>query len=490
MSIKSLAIALALSTSFVAPSLLTTPALARSALVNYADLSEKVIDSVVNISTKSTVKTASQNNRPGQGGTPLDELFEDFFKRRGEQPPGATPSPQRKSSSLGSGFVIEAEGIIITNNHVIDGADEIEVIFNDGTKLKAELIGKDKEVDVAVLRVKPEKPLKAVKFADSDKIRVGEPVMAIGNPLGLGGTVTGGIVSAKNRNIQSGPFDDYIQTDAAINRGNSGGPLFNMEGDVIGINTAIFSQGPGGGNIGIAFSVPANTATKVISQLREFGETRRGWLGVRIQEVTTEIADTVGLKGLPRGAMIQGVDDKGPAKPAGVKTGDVVLKFDGKDIKNPSELTKTVSQTAVGKESSMVVLRDGKEVTLKITLGRREEGIKVASTGTQPDGKPVTDEKNLGMAFAELDKAARDKFKIKDSVKGVLITAVDASSQAGEKRLKAGDVIVEVQQEAVSTPEALTKRLNALRDEKRRSVLVLVSSAEGETRFVALPLIK
>jgi serine protease Do len=385
--------------------------------------------------------------------------------------------------------VIDDKGIIITNNHVIDGADEIEVIFNDGTRLKAELVGKDKDVDVAVLRVKSDKPLKAVKFADSDKIRVGEPVMAIGNPLGLGGTVTGGIVSAKNRNIQSGPFDNYIQTDAAINRGNSGGPLFNQEGDVIGINTAIFSQGQGGGNIGIAFSVSANTAMKVIDQLLKFGETRRGWLGVRIQEVSPEIAESLNLKGQARGALIAGVEEKGPAFPAGMKKGDIVLKFDGKDVKDSATLPRIVSETDVDKTVDVIVLRDGKEATLKVKLGRREEGIKQASITTTKEGdKAVEGEKKLGLTFGALDEAARTKFKIKDSVKGVLVTGVENNSDAAEKRLKAGDVIVEVQQEVVTTAKQVTDRISKMQTENRKSVLLLVASTEGELRFVALPL--
>lgn len=489
------AVALVLTTSLT-PAVMTQ-AVARTSMTNYADLSEKVIDAVVNISTKAAIKPTANNRanpqNPGQNpgqGTPLEDLFEEFFKKRGEQAPKSPQAPQRRSSSLGSGFVIDEKGIIITNNHVIDGADEIEVIFNDGTRLKAELIGKDKEVDIAVLRVKSDKPLKAVKFADSDKIRVGEPVMAIGNPLGLGGTVTGGIVSAKNRNIQSGPFDNYIQTDAAINRGNSGGPLFNMDGDVIGINTAIFSQGPGGGNIGIAFSVPANTAIKVVDQLQQFGETRRGWLGVNIQEVSPEIAESLGMKGQPRGAMILGVNETGPAKNI-LKKGDVVLKFEGKEVKNSAALPRMVSETAVGKSVELIVLRDGKEVTLIMALGRREDALKQASAAGKPDAPAVeSKDKLLGMSLGELDAAAREKFKIKDSVKGVLVTAVENNSTAAEKSFKAGDVIVEIQQEAVNTPTDLLKRVESLKKENRKSILLLIANASGEVRFVALPVPK
>ena len=258
---------------------------------------------------------------------------------------------------------IDPAGIVITNNHVIDGANEVQVIFNDGQKLKAEVIGKDQKVDVAVLRVKPEKPLKSVKFGDSDKSRVGDWVLAVGNPFGLGGSVTAGIVSARNRNIDSGPYDNYIQTDAAINKGNSGGPLFNMEGEVIGINTAILS--PSGGSVGIGFATPSNTVQPVIDQLQQFGETRRGWLGVRIQNVDDGIAETLGL-GATRGALVAGVDDKGPSKPAGLKAGDVITKFDGKPIKESRDLPKLVAATPVGKDVELVIVRSGKEQVKKI----------------------------------------------------------------------------------------------------------------------------
>ena len=332
-----------------------------------ADLASAVSDAVVNISASQTVedKRAAAPNLPQ--GTPFDDLFEEFFRRRGQggdnNAPG-TPPRQRRSNSLGSGFVIDSSGIVITNNHVIADANEVTVIFTDGQRLKAEVLGKDSKVDIAVLRVKPEKPLKAVKFGDSEKSRVGDWVMAVGNPFGLGGTVTAGIVSARNRNIDSGPYDNYIQTDAAINKGNSGGPLFNMAGEVIGINTAILS--PSGGSIGIGFATPAATVMPVIDQLQKFGEARRGWLGVRIQNVDDGIAESLNL-GKARGALVAGIDDKGPAKPAGIKAGDVIVKFDGKDIKESRDLPKIVASMPVGKEVPVTVMRDGKEQTLNVT---------------------------------------------------------------------------------------------------------------------------
>ena len=308
----------------------------------------------------------------------MDELFRDFFNRRGQGENQNRDRGPRRVNSLGSGFIIDPAGIVVTNNHVIADADEITVILNDGTRLKAELIGNDKKTDLALLKVKADKPLKAVKFGDSEKLRLGEWVIAIGNPFSLGGTVTAGIVSARNRDINSGPYDNYIQTDAAINRGNSGGPLFNLDGDVIGINTAIIS--PSGGSIGIGFAVPSKTALAVIDQLKQFGETRRGWLGVRIQQVTDEIAESLNIKPA-RGALVAGIDDKGPAKPAGIEAGDVIVKFDGKDIKEMRDLPRVVADTPVGKDVPVVIIRKGKEETKTVKLGRLEDGEKRSRTG-------------------------------------------------------------------------------------------------------------
>jgi serine protease Do len=310
-------------------------------------------------------------------------------------------------------------------------------------------------------------------------------VIAIGNPFSLGGTVTAGIVSARNRDIASGPYDNYIQTDAAINRGNSGGPLFNLDGEVIGVNTLIIS--PTGGSIGIGFAVPSKTVASVVDQLRQFGELRRGWLGVRIQQVTDEIAESLNIKPA-RGALIAGVDDKGPAKPAGIEPGDVVVKFDGKDVKEPKDLSRVVADTAVGKEVDVVVIRKGQEETKKVTLGRLEDGEKAvqASNKTpEPVEKPVT-QKALGLDLATLSKDLRSRYKIKDSVKGVVITSVDGASDAAEKRLSAGEVIVEVAQEAVSNAADVKKRIDQLKKDGKKSILLLVSNAEGELRFVAL----
>jgi serine protease Do len=494
--LRPLMAAMWLSASIGAASVLTpAPALARGP-DGIADVAEKVIDAVVNISTSQTVEA---KGGPGSGGdrgampqlppgSPFEEFFDDFFKnRRGGPggPKGGGDLQPHKTNSLGSGFIIDTSGIVVTNNHVIADADEINVIMNDGTKIKAELVGVDKKTDLAVLKFKPPRPLVAVKFGDSDKMRLGEWVIAIGNPFSLGGTVTAGIVSARNRDIASGPYDNYIQTDAAINRGNSGGPLFNLDGEVIGVNTLIIS--PTGGSIGIGFAVPSKTVASVVDQLRQFGELRRGWLGVRIQQVTDEIAESLNIKPA-RGALIAGVDDKGPAKPAGIEPGDVVVKFDGKDVKEPKDLSRVVADTAVGKEVDVVVIRKGQEETKKVTLGRLEDGEKAvqASNKTpEPVEKPVT-QKALGLDLATLSKDLRSRYKIKDSVKGVVITSVDGASDAAEKRLSAGEVIVEVAQEAVSNAADVKKRIDQLKKDGKKSILLLVSNAEGELRFVAL----
>ena len=474
--------------------LISAPASARGP-DGIADVAEKVIDAVVNISTSQTVE--ARGGGEGRGampqlppGSPFEEFFDDFFKNR--RGPGGnskggdrgTELQPRKTNSLGSGFIVDTSGIVVTNNHVIADADEINVIMNDGTKIKAELVGVDKKTDLAVLKFKPVKPLVAVKFGDSDKLRLGEWVIAIGNPFSLGGTVTAGIVSARNRDINSGPYDSYIQTDAAINRGNSGGPLFNLDGEVIGVNTLIIS--PSGGSIGIGFAVPSKTVAGVVDSLRQFGELRRGWLGVRIQQVTDEIAESLSIKPA-RGALVAGVDDKGPAK-GSIEPGDVVVKFDGKDIKEPKDLSRVVADTAVGKEVDVVIIRKGAEETRKVTLGRLDDGDKAVQASAKPPEpaeKPVT-QKALGLDLATLSKDLRTRYKVKDSVKGVIITSVDGTSDAAEKRLSAGEVIVEVAQEAVSNAADVKKRVDQLKKDGKKSVLLLVANADGELRFVAL----
>src|ERR1700678_2008065 len=453
---------------------------------NIADVAEQVIDAVVNISTSQRVDAKLGNMPDLPPGSPMEEFFEEFFKnRRGQGGPGDADRTPRRVNSLGSGFIIDPSGVVVTNNHVIADADEIHVILNDGTKLPAELIGKDTKSDLALLRVHRDKPLKAVKFGDSDKLRLGEWVIAIGNPFSLGGTVTAGIVSARNRDINSGPYDNYIQTDAAINRGNSGGPLFNLNGEVVGVNIAIIS--PSGGSIGIGFAVPSNSAVAVIEQLRQFGETRRGWLGVRIQQVTDDIAESLNIKPA-HGALVAGVDDKGPAKPGGIEAGDVVVSFDGHDVKEMHDLPRIVADTPVGKTVDVVIIRKGKEETHKVTVGRLEDSEKVALASAKKDAAPPDKsvvQKTLGLELSSLSDDLRKKFKTRDDIKGVLVTGVDPSVAMADpaKRLAPGDVVVEVQYENVGTPADMQKRIDQLKSQGKKIAVLLVSNADGETRF-------
>jgi serine protease Do len=467
---------------------LTAPAAARGP-DGIADVAERVIDAVVNISTSQSLDNRASPTPQLPPGSPFEEFFDEFFKnRRGEEGGrGGRDRSPRKVNSLGSGFIIDASGVVVTNNHVISDADEVTVILNDGTRLKAEVVGRDQKIDLAVLKVTPTVPLKAVKFGDSDKLRLGEWVVAIGNPFMLGGTVTAGIVSARNRDINSGPYDNYIQTDASINRGNSGGPLFNLEGEVIGVNTAIIS--PSGGSIGIGFAVPSKTVVSVIDQLRQYGETRRGWLGVRIQPVTDEIGEALNIKPA-RGTLIAGIDEKGPAKAAGIETGDVILKFDGKDIKETRDLTRMVADTPVDKEVEVVIVRKGKEEKKTVKIGRLEDTDRklAAIRPNAAEEKSAGVKKALGLDLADINEDLRKKYNIRDNVKGAVVTAVEQNSPAAEKNLKPGDTIVEISQVTVANAGDVQKRVDQLKNEGRKSALFLVANADGETRFVALNL--
>ncbi|HVB88650.1 MAG TPA: Do family serine endopeptidase [Beijerinckiaceae bacterium] len=470
---------------------LAGPAQAKE-MASLADLAASVSDAVVNISAATTTPERFAQDLPDlPNGTPFDDLFRRFFKRRLQGQNGAPAPMERRSTSLGSGFVIDPSGIIVTDNHVIAGANEITVIFTDGRKLKAKVIGRDKKVDVAVLRVTSAKPLKAVKFGDSDRMRVGDPVMAVGNPFGLGGTVTAGIVSARNRIIDNGPYDDFIQTDAAINKGNSGGPLFNMAGEVIGINTAILS--PSGGSIGIGFATPAATVIPVIAQLRKYGEVRRGWLGVRIQNVDAAIAESLNL-GKPRGALVAGVDADGPAKAAGLKAGDVIVAFAGKPVKTAHDLPEIVASTHVGAKVDVAVIRNGQRQSLHVTLGRLKDAKKKAPARTNESKnggaapRQGVAQQALGMNFARLDDDMRQRYGIKQGLKGVVVTRVAPDSVAADKQIKPGELIVELNQQRVAAPEDVANKAKELKDSGRKAALLLMSSPKGVMRFVALPL--
>ena len=475
--------------SFVSPAFAQTQPAPRHGPDSVADLAESLLGAVVNISTSQNVKGSEGPNTVPMPqlpeGSPFQDFFDEFFKdRQGEGGDGGS----QKVQSLGSGFVVDAaQGIIVTNNHVIADAHELEVNFSDGSKLKAELVGTDTKTDIAVLKVDAKlKKLTAVKFGDSNKMRIGDWVMAIGNPFGLGGTVTVGIISARNRDINSGPYDDFIQTDAAINRGNSGGPLFNMDGEVIGINTAIIS--PSGGSIGIGFSIPSALATVVVQQLAEFGETRRGWLGVRIQPVTDEIAESLGMA-TAKGALVAGVIKGGPVDNGVIQPGDVIIKFDGKDIHEMRDLPRVVAESPVGKAVDVVIVRKGVEQTVKVTLGRLEDGEKLAEgegEGKPDQGAPVSTATVLGMTVASLDEEARTKFGISADVSGVVITEVASGSVAAERGIVAGEVITEIAQESVSTPQQVLDRINALKEQGRKNALLMLASKTGELRFVTI----
>ena len=462
-------------------------AASRAAPFSFADLVENLSPAVVNISTTQEVKSSASRQQDVPvpqfpPGSPFEEFFKEFFERqdrdRGQR--GAT----RRATSLGSGFIIDSAGIVVTNNHVIAEADEIRVTLNDDTTYDAEILGRDPKTDLAVLRIKAPGPLAAVTWGNSNLSRVGDWILAIGNPYGLENTVTVGIISARGRVINAGPYDDFLQTDASINRGNSGGPMFNIDGQVIGINTAIFS--PSGGSVGIGFAIPAALAKPLIDQLIEYGRPRRGWLGVRIQTVTDEIAEGLGLDET-KGALVAGVTDDGPAKGAGIEPGDVILTFDGKDVVEMRKLPRLVAETSIGKEVAVEVWRKGKLVTLGVTLGELpEDDQRVASIAPAPKASTESLEA-LGLTLSAISEELREKHSLGENVKGVVVTAVADESPAAEKGIRAGDVIVEVSQEEVGTPSEVIGKVRKVQDSNRKSVLLLVQSGD-DLRFVALRL--
>ena len=483
-----------------------------------ADLAEGLLDAVVNISTSQKVKDDDGSPAPQvQEGAPFQDLFEDYYK-------GDKDAGSHTVSSLGSGFVIDPTGYIVTNNHVIEGADDIEVIFSKGQKLKAKLIGTDVKTDLSLLKVESQAPLKAVQFGDSRKIRIGDWVMAIGNPFGLGGSVTVGIVSARGRNINAGPYDNFIQTDAAINKGNSGGPLFNMFGEVIGINTAIIS--PSGGSIGIGFSVPSEIAQTVVDQLKQYGETRRGWLGVRVQPVTDDIAQSLGLTKIA-GALVSGIVKGGPVENGPIKAGDVIVTFDGKPIAEMRDLLRIVAESPMDKEVPVEIVRDGKSMTVNVKLGRlddkadanaapsdTEQGLPQGNDGEiqpeqalpggsddaapAPDGQDQgnTDEDAggddtlgkdvVGMILSPMADDVREEFGIAKSVEGAVVQVVLEGSAAAEKGITEGDTIVEVAQTAVKDQAAVEAKIAELKQQGRRNALLLVAAPSGDLRTVAV----
>lgn len=467
---------------------------------SFEALSQRLLPTVVNVATTTHIKADSAEAAPAlpdmpelPPGSPFEDFFKDFYDRyQHEHPQG---DQERNVSSLGSGFIIDADkGYIVTNNHVIKDADEIKVVLHDDTTLDATLVGTDEKTDIAVLQIKPQTKLDAATWGDSDNANVGSWVIAIGNPFGLGGTVTAGIVSARQRDINAGPYDDFIQTDASINRGNSGGPMFNMRGEVIGVNTAIFS--PTGGSVGIGFAVPSNIVKSVVAQLVKYGETRRGWLGVRIQDVTADIADSLGL-GKPIGALISSVVDNSPAAKAGAKPGDIITAFEGQEVHNSRALPRLVAEAEVGKTVKVTVWRDGASRDLTITLGQLEEAEKKGLSGpVKEDGKAdnkaaPTGSKidGLGLSVAALSDPLRLQYGIAKTVSGVVIQSVDAKGPAAEKGLQQGDIIIEANQQPVASPQDLSASVAAA-SAKNRSSLLLFIARKDDRRFVALKLKK
>ena len=466
-----------------------------------APIAVKLFDAVVNISTSQTLKGPQGVPLPKvPKGSPFEEFFKDFFDKNGNS------GGAQRVASLGSGFVIDPSGVIATNNHVIADADEIYVNFNDGSRLKVvKVLGKDLKTDIAVLQVKPDKPLAAVKLGDSGKMRVGDWVMAIGNPFGLGGSLTVGVVSALHRDINSGPYDEFLQTDAAINKGNSGGPLFNMGGEVIGINSAIIS--PSGGSIGLGFAIPMNTASEIISQLRQNGEVRRGWIGVSIQSVTDETAGGIGLPEA-KGAIVAQVAPGGPADKGDIQAGDVIVNFDGQPVPDVKSLPKLVALSAISKPAKVELMRKGKPVSVTVTVQRLEETAAAEGAAGKGDGAapPAPDnaeppaksdgeaassasavDATLGATLQALTAELRSKLDIADKVEGVAVTEIEANGAAAAHGVHVGDVIVEITNEKVTSPADVAARIEAVRTAGRKSALILLSDPKGEIRFVAVP---
>ena len=459
--------------------LLTLSAHARGAPESFADLAEELSPSVVNITTSTTIAGVTDQARPQiPEGSPFEDLFRDFFNN-GE---GGQARP-RRSSALGSGFVISSDGYIVTNNHVIDKADEIVIEFFDGKELVAKLVGRDPKTDIAVLKVEASEPLPFVGFGDSDIARVGDWVMAIGNPLGQGFSVSAGIISARNRTLRSGPYDDFIQTDAAINRGNSGGPLFNMNGEVIGVNTAIIS--PNGGSIGLGFSMSSRVVGRVVKQLKEYGETRRGWLGVQIQDIDSDMAEALGLDDVS-GALVSGVPE-GPGADAGIQSGDVIISFDGVEVEDTRGLVTAVGNADVGKVVRVIIFRDGKTKTIKVTLGRREAAEKEKLVPVVKAPEKIKETEKLGMKLLTINSESRTQLNLPEDLEGVAVLDVSETSDAFEKGLRAGDVIVEAGRTKIADVNDISEIFENAIEAGRKSILLLVLRGDN-SRFVGLSL--
>lgn len=456
--------------------------------LGFADMIEKLSPAVVNVSTTQKVKSGGVQMFGNFPNTPEMEPFRDFFERYGQMQ-GGQPQ-EREVTSLGSGFVVDASGFIITNNHVIEDADEITVTLANNDKYKAKIVGRDKKVDLALLKVETKHALPFVSFGDSDVMRVGDWVVAIGNPYGLGGTVTQGIISARQRSINAGPFDDFLQTDAPINRGNSGGPLFNINGEVIGINTAIFSPS-GGGSVGIGFAIPSALAKPVIAQLKEFGRTHRGWIGIKIQEVSDEMADSVGLS-KPMGALILDTTPDAPAAKAGIQAGDVVTRFAGKDIREMRQLPRIVAESKIGSNVDVTYFRKGKSFTTSIKIGEMEEEkdgstpVKSGKNNNTQSNENASGSSFLGMSLVPLNNQLRGELRLQSTVQGLVVLGVANDSPALKRGLKRGDVIAAANGEVVKDINSLKKIFAEAKAAGRKFTMVQVLRG-GESAFVTLP---
>ncbi len=450
---------------------------------SFANLVERLSPAVVNISTSQTIEQQRlpgfQFRFPGQGNGA--DPFRQFFEQFNQQFGGAV---EREVQSLGSGFVIDADGYIVTNNHVVAGADQITVTFSNNDSYEAELVGRDKKTDLALLKIDAGKDVPYVRLGNSEKLRVGDWVIAIGNPFGLGGSVSAGIVSARSRNINAGPFDDFIQTDAAINRGNSGGPLFDINGDVVGINTAIFS--PSGGNVGIGFAVPTELATSVINQLKEHGRTFRGWLGVKIQDVTPEIADSLGLK-KERGALVIEVTKGGPAEKAGLEPGDVILSFEDQPIKEMRTLPRLVAETKESTKVELEVWRDGDEEEIDVTLGELEEEEEDMPRSSKKESDMKGNRSTLlGMELIDLNDTLRQRLGVSKDVKGVIVASVKPGSEVAKRGMRPRDIILQANQKPITSIKTLNKQIEKAGDEGKDNVLLRVLR-RGQELFVTIP---
>ena len=463
-------------------------AYAKAAPESFAELADRLLPAVVNISTTQVIENRTPQEMPQfPPGSPFEDFFKEFFERNqpNGQPGGRTQ--KRRATSLGSGFIIDyksnGDTFIITNNHVVQDADEVTAILQDNTRLKAEIVGRDAKTDLAVLKVKSHKKLTSVGFGNSDTARVGDWVLALGNPFGLGGTVTAGIISARGRNINAGPYDNFIQTDASINRGNSGGPMFNMKGEVIGINTAIFS--PSGGSVGIGFAIPSSAAKVIIDQLIKSGQVSRGWLGVNIQEVTEPIAEALNMK-KAIGALVSNVSDGSPAQEGGIKPRDVIIEFDGKEVSKMRNLPRMVAATAVNKKVKLKVWRDGKEKSLSLKIGKLDERVVEAITEGKGEKAPIAelDIPKLGLMLSTLTPDLAERFNLSSDTKGVVVVDTDPDGSGAEERIRPGDIIHEVNQQKVFTPEDVNKLVNKAASNKKKTVLLLVEGQSG-FRFIA-----